>query len=39
MCKPAPCKTCGMTTWEGCGEHIAEAKAQVPADQWCGHKN
>lgn len=38
MCRPATCKTCGKTTWEGCGEHIAEVEASVPAGQWCpGH--
>ncbi|WP_369637157.1 hypothetical protein [Nocardia sp. JMUB6875] len=35
MCQPVPCETCGKTTWAGCGEHIAEVKAVVPADQWC----
>lgn len=38
MCYPVPCRTCGKTTWAGCGAHIADVKAQVPADQWCaGH--
>lgn len=38
MCRPVPCKTCGKTTWAGCGNHIAEVKASVPADRWCpGH--
>ncbi|MCO7271879.1 MAG: hypothetical protein ACYC1Z_02790 [Georgenia sp.] len=32
------CKTCGKTTWAGCGQHIAEVKRTVPAGQWCpGH--
>ncbi|GAB2514608.1 hypothetical protein GCM10027167_16450 [Nocardia heshunensis] len=35
MCQPVPCESCGKTTWSGCGEHIAEVKAVVPADQWC----
>lgn len=35
MCRPAMCKTCGKTTWAGCGQHIAQVKAGVPADQWC----
>jgi hypothetical protein len=39
MCHPAVCHTCGKTTWDGCGLHIAEVRAQVPADQWCpGHE-
>jgi hypothetical protein len=38
MCRPVTCETCGKTTWAGCGEHIDEVKANVPADQWCpGH--
>ncbi|MDK8817364.1 hypothetical protein QP883_07175 [Winkia sp. UMB6473-AN360BR] len=35
MCKPVTCKICGKITWEGCGKHIDEVKASVPADQWC----
>ncbi len=38
MCRPVPCSTCGKTTWAGCGDHIDQVKAVVPADQWCdGH--
>ncbi|GAA1974617.1 hypothetical protein GCM10009798_39820 [Nocardioides panacihumi] len=38
MCHPTRCKTCGKTTWSGCGRHVADVKARVPADQWCpGH--
>ena len=38
MCSPTPCRTCGKTTWSGCGQHIAQVKARVPAGQWCdGH--
>ncbi|MEL4357712.1 MULTISPECIES: hypothetical protein [unclassified Luteococcus] len=36
MCRPVTCKTCGKTTWAGCGQHIARVKAAVPAGQWCG---
>lgn len=35
MCRPAPCRTCGKTTWAGCGLHINAIKAYVPAKQWC----
>lgn len=35
MCRPTPCSTCGKTTWRGCGEHVADVRAEVPADQWC----
>lgn len=38
MCSPMTCRTCGKTTWSGCGQHVAEVKAQVPDGQWCdGH--
>ena len=39
MCRAVRCKTCGKTTWAGCGQHIAGVKAVVPAGQWCpgGH--
>jgi len=38
MCRPVACKTCGKTTWAGCGQHVARVKASVPAGQWCpGH--
>ncbi|WP_028656952.1 hypothetical protein [Nocardioides sp. J54] len=38
MCRPTRCRTCGKTTWAGCGQHVASVKAGVPADQWCpGH--
>jgi hypothetical protein len=39
MCRPVLCKTCGKTTWAGCGQHVAMVRAAVPDDQWCpgGH--
>ncbi len=39
MCRAVRCKTCGKTTWAGCGQHIAFVRAGVPAEQWCpgGH--
>ena len=38
MCHAKKCRTCGKTTWAGCGQHIAQVKAHVPAAQWCpGH--
>ena len=35
MCRPTTCKTCGKTTWAGCGHHVADVKAVVPSNQWC----
>lgn len=38
MCSPKNCRQCGKTTWSGCGQHVAQVKAMVPAGQWCnGH--
>jgi hypothetical protein len=38
VCHATRCKTCGKTTWSGCGRHVAQVRAAVPADQWCpGH--
>lgn len=36
MCRAKTCRTCGKTTWAGCGQHVASVRASVPADQWCG---
>jgi hypothetical protein len=35
MCRPVKCRTCGKTTWAGCGNHVSQVKAGVPAAQWC----
>ena len=35
MCRAVRCKTCGRTTWSGCGQHIASVKSRVPPGQWC----
>ena len=38
MCRPVPCKTCGRTTWAGCGLHVADVLAAVPPAERCpGH--
>ncbi len=38
MCYPVTCKTCGKTTWKGCGQHVDDVRRSVPAGQWCpGH--
>lgn len=39
MCSPATCKTCGKTTWRGCGQHVDAVKRTVPASQWCNGKH
>ncbi len=38
MCRPAKCRSCGKTTWAGCGQHVGQVRSMVPAAQWCsGH--
>ena len=39
MCHAVKCRVCGKTTWAGCGQHIAQVKASVPAGQWCDGKH
>lgn len=38
MCRAVTCKTCGKTTWAGCGEHVDQVMKKVPAADRCpGH--
>lgn len=38
MCSPTRCRTCGKTTWSGCGAHVDSVRAGVAPEQWCpGH--
>lgn len=38
MCHAVTCRTCGKTTWSGCGRHVDDVKRGVPASRWCdGH--
>lgn len=39
MCRSVKCNVCGKTTWAGCGQHVAEVKAGIPAAQWCNGKH
>ena len=39
MCHATKCRTCGKTTWAGCGDHVQMVKRSVPASQWCGGKH
>lgn len=40
MCRSVRCKICSKTTWSGCGQHVAQVKAAVPANKWCaGHSD
>jgi hypothetical protein len=38
MCRAVRCKTCGKTTWAGCGQHVDQVLGGVPrADRCPGH--
>ncbi len=38
MCRPATCRTCGKTTWAGCGQHVDQSCAASPPATACpGH--
>ncbi len=35
MCRAVACKTCGKTTWAGCGQHVDAVMAAVPRTDRC----
>ncbi len=35
MCRPVSCRTCGKTTWSGCGNHVEQVMATVPRGDRC----
>jgi len=38
MCRTVRCKTCGKTTWAGCGQHVNQVLAGIPPSERCpGH--
>ncbi len=38
MCSAVTCRTCGKTTWSGCGQHVDQVMRGVPVAQRCpGH--
>ncbi len=38
MCRAVRCRTCGKTTWAGCGQHVDAVRQSVPRADWCaGH--
>lgn len=40
MCRATTCRTCGKTSWAGCGRHVDQVMRGVPAAQRCpGHDN
>ncbi len=39
MCRAVACRTCGKTTWAGCGQHVDAVLRGVPRAQRCeGHQ-
>jgi hypothetical protein len=39
MCRPVRCRTCGKTTWAGCGQHVDQVRAATARADWCpGHE-
>lgn len=38
MCRAVNCRTCGKTTWAGCGQHVDQVLKNVPRTDRCqGH--
>ncbi len=38
MCSAVTCRTCGKTTWAGCGQHVDQVMKNIPVSQRCpGH--
>ncbi|MHB9864184.1 hypothetical protein [Streptomyces sp. YIM S03343] len=35
MCQRAVCRTCGKITYSGCGQHVDQVLAGVPASERC----
>ena len=31
MCRATTCRTCGKTTWAGCGQHVDQVMRGVPS--------
>ncbi|ASK65558.1 hypothetical protein CFK39_06585 [Brachybacterium avium] len=38
MCRAVTCRSCGKTTWAGCGQHVDQVMKNVPQAERCpGH--
>ncbi len=35
MCSPVVCAHCKKITWSGCGAHVGQVMASVPAEKRC----
>jgi len=39
MCRAVTCRTCGKTTWAGCGQHVDQVMRGVSRNDRCaGHE-
>lgn len=39
MCRAVTCRTCGKTTWAGCGRHVDQVMRNVRSEDRCpGHE-
>lgn len=36
MCRAVKCRTCGKTTWAGCGQHVDQVMSNVAPEDRCG---
>ena len=36
MCRATTCRTCGLASWSGCGQHVEQVLRGVPRAQRCG---
>ena len=35
MCRPVQCRSCGKTTWAGCGNHVQDVMRNVAKPDRC----
>lgn len=35
MCHAVTCRSCGKTTWDGCGQHVEAVMRSVPTADRC----
>lgn len=35
MCRAVKCRSCGKSTWAGCGNHVQEVMRNIPKSDRC----
>ena len=35
MCRAVKCRSCGKTTWAGCGNHVQDVMRHIPKSERC----